>query len=193
MSERNARGMLHTPLRPDILTYSGTYFNYLTPAQSAIDIGDIAHALSNLCRFAGHTRRFYSVAQHSVLVSMLVPPEYALAGLLHDAAEAYMVDIPKPLKMILPDYQVLEEHVERAVMDRFGLAYPHHAEVKRADLLALYMEQRDLMAPHEDTWDVEELYAECDPPELVNQPIYPWMPDNAEIDFMTRWFELTNV
>jgi hypothetical protein len=189
----DSRGMLHTPLRPDILTYSGTYFNYLTPAQSAIDIGDIAHALSNLCRFAGHTRRFYSVAQHSVLVSMLVPPEYALAGLLHDAAEAYLVDIPKPLKMILPDYQALEASVELAVMDRFGLAYPHHAEVKRADLLALYMEQRDLMAPHEDMWDVEELYAVGDAPGLVDQPIGPWLPDQAEIDFMTRWFELTNV
>ncbi|MEM4379972.1 MAG: hypothetical protein QXL01_04720, partial [Thermoplasmatales archaeon] len=86
-------------MEPWIETYSGKKFDYL--AQSELDIEDIAHALSNLCRFNGHTRVFYSVAEHSVNVSSMVPPELKIAALLHDAAEAYIGDVPSPLKQLI--------------------------------------------------------------------------------------------
>src|ERR1039457_6405429 len=114
-------------------TFSGLRFWPLAPNPDDILIADIAHALAHQCRFGGHAWKFYSVAKHSVHVSQLCPPEHALWGLLHDASEAYLVDLPRPLKL-LPEfapYREAERRSQRAVAVRFGLPEEQPASVRR--------------------------------------------------------------
>jgi len=128
-----------------ILTYTGRWFDVFDPRPEDVDILDIAHALSLTNRYGGHTDLPYSVAQHSVLASQEVPEEDAMWALLHDAGEAYLGDVPKPIKVNLPAFEEAEDRVLRVIAEKFGLEWPMPRSVKEADLRLLLTEARDLM------------------------------------------------
>lgn len=138
-----------------IQTYSGVKFHPLNPNPDDINLKDIAHALSMQCRFSGHCKWHYSVAQHSVHVSMELPPEMRVWGLLHDASEAYLVDLPRPLKRSSEMgslYMEIEERLMRAVAARFDLQWPMPDAVHDADNALLMAEKRDLMGASPEPW-----------------------------------------
>lgn len=137
-------------------TISGRAFYPLDPWPEDVDIGDIAHALSLVCRFGGHCSKFYSVAEHSVRVCEAIEGASgtegeAFCGLMHDAAEAYVGDVIWPLKQSLAGesngYKQIERRVERAIAKRFHLPFEMPPIVKRFDLVLLSTEKRDLMNP----------------------------------------------
>lgn len=132
------------PLTGGIMTNSGAYFDYNHPEEWDGPIEDIAHALSNICRFAGHTDRFYSVAQHCVNASYIVPQEYAFTALCHDMAEAFTNDITTPLKTALPIFKELEQRIESTMANRFAFDYPYPDEVHLADKKMLKIERERL-------------------------------------------------
>lgn len=171
-----------------IRTYTGRAFEPLNPNPDALCIEDIAHALANNCRFTGHVRWHYSVAQHCVLVSQVVPYELALTGLLHDASEAYLSDVARPIKQ-QPEfgdvYLRYEQGIEEAIAARFGIEYPYPDEVKEADNLLLVTEARDLM---HGTKGWTPYLAELTP---LKQAIEKWTPEDAEVAFLARYTELT--
>jgi uncharacterized protein len=135
---------------PTIMLQSGAWFDFGAPASSNFTIEDIAHGLANICRYAGQCRRFYSVAEHSLLVSR-VAVGFELEALLHDAAEAFMGDVTRPLKQMLPEFRKVEKEVERAILIRFGLSVPLPTGVKDADLRVLAAEQAQIMPPGTDS------------------------------------------
>jgi hypothetical protein len=127
-----------------ITTVAGNYFDILKPQEYEFDILEIATALSNICRYTGHVNRFYSVAEHSVCVSRLVPDGLALCGLLHDASEAYLGDVSSPLKKLLPEYKAIEENVERAIASHFGIPFPYPEEIHKADKRMYWNERKNV-------------------------------------------------
>lgn len=171
-------------ISPDILTASGNYFNFIDTTDNAVLVTDIAHALSHVCRFAGHTREFYSVAQHSVLASRIVPPEHALAALFHDATEAYIGDVTRPLKQLLADYKAIEARLHADIFVKLGLQAELPPSVKQADLILLATEMRDLMPKHSDEWT---LIAGIEP---LAERIEPWSCWVACTMFLDRYREI---
>ncbi len=132
-------------MMPVIQTHTNRAFNFVDPKPHQVCIEDIAHALSHLGRYTGHSRFFYSVAQHSVLVSYLAPKAFAFEALMHDATEAYIGDISSPLKQLLLDYKRIEARCDKVVRERFGLPVSHSPCVKRADMHALAIERTCLL------------------------------------------------
>lgn len=166
---------MHT--ETSIVTFSGKSFDLLRPEPHMVDIIDIAEALSKLCRFTGHTRTHYSVAQHCVLVSQFVHEPYKLAGLLHDAAEAYVGDMNHPLKHsgYVRGYDEIEAGVSRAIFKRFGASYPIPEVIKVIDRRMAYTEMKWVMPT-------------CPRPELVLPlVITPWDAEEARNQFLNRF------
>lgn len=170
-----------------ITTYSGLRFDPLSPRPEAVSGLDIAHALSNLCRFNGHCLSFYSVAQHSVLVAGLLEGEEARIGLLHDATEVYVADVPRPIKPHLANYDAIEESVWKAVAARFALSVAMPPSVRHADLRLLATERRDLMIDDGREWP---MLAGIDP---LPETIEPWSPAEAKRRFIEAFERLFGV
>jgi hypothetical protein len=167
-------------MSPTILTRCGISFNLVEPTPEMIEIGDIAHALANLCRFTGHTKSFYSVAEHCVRASREVPAAFALEALLHDATEAYLGDVSSPLKALLPDYQAIEHRLDAVIRQRFGLPAKMSPEVKRADLAMLATERTCLMPSTAEVWTQLQ---DITPAPLID---YTWTPREARQQFLSE-------
>lgn len=173
-----------------LLLYSGKQLDPMDPRTCDIDIVDIAHALSQLCRFAGHTKHFYSVAQHSINLSFVVEPKHAPWALLHDAAEAYMGDLPRPVKVECPHFVTMEERLLRCIARKFELPLQMPSAVKRMDTALMHKEASVLM-PHAPWMDPAQIKLV----EMSNQ--LPWaltadydMPHRIESQFIERFREL---
>jgi uncharacterized protein len=161
-----------------IQTYSGRKFYPLDPRAEDICIEDIAHALSMKCRYNGHSKHFYSVAEHSVLVSEFVPFEYAMWALLHDGNEAYLPDVPRPLKLNMPYWKPIEDKVQNAVCEHFGLPLIEPPIVKEMDV-RICADEKAILLPGGPTWD--------DMPEPLGALVQALTPDLAFQDFMARY------
>ena len=166
-----------------IYTNSGKKIRPLDPDPNVICIYDIAHALSNNCRYTGHSDLFYSVAQHSVIVSLLVPEEFALYAILHDAGEAYLSDIASPVKK-LPQfefYRTAEKHLQSVIYNKFGLSATEPEIVKEVDTKIRSNEFTDLFSSFENEY--ERAY------DLIIKPL---LPKDAKQLFLDRFKELYN-
>lgn len=137
-----------------IRTYSGISIDLLNPQPENIAIEDIAHALALTCRWKGHLKCFYSVAEHSIRASFLAQPQHRLWALLHDASEAYLCDIPRPVKhlAIMHGYREAEARMQAAICERFGLPEEMPAAVHNIDGFLLAIEARDLIDPTHSEW-----------------------------------------
>ena len=166
-----------------IVTYTGVRANVPVPQIEQMRIADIAHALSMQCRYTGHVKDFYSVAEHSVRATRLVSKKNKLAVLLHDASEAYLSDISRPMKVFMPEYRNLEARIQENVHKAFSVNGYDEAEVKRVDNIMLATEGRDLM-PTTKGWLLTE------PP--LPKKICPWTHHNAEKAFLAIYRRLTN-
>lgn len=144
-----------------IQTYTGIKFNLTSPTADMIDIVDIAHALSQQCRFTGHTKHFFSVAEHCInCAAQADDPQHAMALLLHDAPEAYIGDVNSPLKALIADlYRPIDERVATVIYEKFGAdrSPEMRARIRVVDLRMLETERRLLMGDPPDRWFCESL------------------------------------
>jgi len=178
-------------------TFSGRQFIPLTPTPEMICIEDIAHGLSHICRYSGQCREFYSVGQHSVMASHVITTldgflslsaderkTMQLVALLHDAPEAYIVDVPTMIKQELPRYKEIEAQVMQAIADKFelGIGLFSHPLIHEADMTMLATEKRDLMGPEPAPW--------IDMPKPYGGSIFPMEPKKAKQSFLDRFAEL---
>ena len=175
---------------------SGTLFNYHAPHEAEVEIGDIAAALSKVCRFAGHLPYFYSVAQHAVNASYIVPEEHAFTALMHDTAEAFTNDLPTPLKEAVPMFKDLEVKIEAAMAARFGFQYPLPWAVKLADLQMLGLEKVHIKRDFS-YWSILDGIEFMGLHSHARRAYYPgelWLgsltPEDAETIFLERYEEL---
>jgi hypothetical protein len=176
-------------LSEGITLISGGTFNFHHPDDGDIHINDIATPLSHICRFSGQIIRFYSVAQHALNVSRLVPEEHKFAGLMHDTSEAFTNDITTPLKSLIPVFRDLEQSIEASMAKRFGFQYPLSAEVKLADLQMLLLE-KELLKDDPSEWEsLQGITVSQEQRELVD--LSPMSSIMAEELFLEQYYELS--
>jgi hypothetical protein len=171
----------------ELITGSRFYFN-----KPMYDVGAIAHSLSHICRFTGHSRKFYSVAEHSVLVSRIMEDQGLgdpMEGLLHDGVESVLADVARPIKSLLKDYKALEAALDSAMRKQFALPEAMTEGCKRADSIALLIEARELMPNKGENF-------EGMPDDVVlaarkaTYMVAAWTPENARERFMTRMHDI---
>lgn len=169
-------------------TVSGRQFWPLDPRHDEIFIEDIAHPLSMACRYAGHCLRFYSVAEHSVLMARWLrsageTEAVQLCALLHDAPEAYLVDVPRPVKPFLTEYKAIEGRLWLMVAARFGISPNIPSIVKFADESILADEQQQNMAPCVEPWNLQH--------GPLGVTLQYWHPAQAKAEFLGEFERLT--
>lgn len=169
---------------PWIQTSSGEAFDLLDPDPAVINIQDIAFALSNLCRFTGHVD-FYSVAQHSCIVSDNLPADLRFVGLMHDATEAYIGDISAPLRLCLPAVRAIEDRIWQAIATRYRLPAEIPPVVKQVDTSLLLAERDQFMKEPPRDWGVDAA------PWPITK-IRTWNPGEAEYEFLQRFESLNH-
>lgn len=177
---------------PWIYTYSGAQVDLFDPDPATIRLNDIAHSLSNIGRWGGHTTFYWSVAQHSVLVSMYCEDKDAMAGLFHDAAEAYLGDICRPLKRspFFRDYRLVYRNMERVIMEKFTGSPEIPESVLIADERILATEAQLLM--NRTAMDSRKEWL-CDGDPIENAFIHPVQPEVARQGFLQRYWRLVAI
>lgn len=172
---------------PWIQTYCGMHFDLVMPTKDMICIPDIVHALSRLCRFTGHAKTFYSVAEHCCKMHdhaafMYADPTMAYEALLHDAHEAYVGDVSAPLKRLLPGYKELQERVDLLIRSKYGLSSHMPDAIRQMDL-AILMTERNSLFEMQPAWFPKD-------PEPLPVEIECWQPGKAELEFEGRYYRL---
>lgn len=174
---------------PSIILSNGKSLYYDDPDPGVMDPEVIATATSKLCRWTGHCLEFFSVAQHCVFVSRNVPPEHALAGLMHDASEAFVGDVNRPLKWAMETaspgmFAEIEDRMHVALAERYGFQFPFHESVHLADAVSIATEKRDILPKDGIPW--------LDMPEPSPYQLRPLGPRGAYNLWMHRYEELTS-
>ncbi len=168
-------------MNSNICTFSGRYFDPLNPKSEGIYIEDIAHALSLMCRFNGHIREFYSVAEHSIRATECVSTvKDKLWVLFHDAAEAYIADLITPIKQYFSEYKTVEDNLLVVIGEAFNLGNYPTSIVKMADVTTLATEVRDL----HNTWTQKHFGSWTEGVKPLKNIIIPWSPQQAENEFL---------
>jgi hypothetical protein len=166
-----------------MLTGTGKAFYPLDPRADELDIIDIAHALSMQCRYGGHSKRFYSVAEHCVLMATAAPEPLKLAALMHDGSEGYLQDVIRPVKVHLTNYLSIEDKLMRVIADRFGFAWPLVPEIKVLDERMLGAEREQaVIFPKGKAW------SQWKPVEPLDVTLRFWAPDAAFHEFMAAFY-----
>ena len=185
--QRHAQEEFFKVSTSEFVTFTGREFRILDFCTRDVRLEDIAHGLSNVCRYGGQCRSFYSVAEHSILVSRMIEHFSSIlgmtqSGLMHDGSEAYLVDLPTPVKVLCPGYKLLEDQFERAIFDAFGLSFGFKSPVVKECDYRMYLRERSILMPGKEKIEPSEL------DELL--PIQCLSPEQAKRAFLERAEEL---
>ncbi|MEK0337335.1 MAG: hypothetical protein QQN41_07870 [Nitrosopumilus sp.] len=172
-------------------TYSGKLLDLNNPKIEDINIRDIAHSLSMICRFNGCVDKFYSVAEHSVKAYLLVKQENKLEALLHDAVEAYIGDVTRPLKSLLPEYRAIELKWSKVISQKFGIPIKKSLEIKRIDGILQVTEFLKMMIRPDnlDSIPTPVSFEDAD----MTIEISNWTPLEAEQYFLECYREISEI